>query len=204
MEEWNSIPKDMVQNLCRGYLERVKKVVEIEGGRIEPEYFKKKEAQYKWEKPLILPNERIIYNDKILSSYKKREIKYLKKEKKDLKSKYSGQINKIRKKIKTKKFKKTDLKNMSLGRAMSIIKDEENAINDKNKAESEKDQSLESLNEKINLISKMNAFEYLHHINGEEDNSESTNEVERKINNLEELMKENKQIKYKKIKFNSN
>ena len=48
----------------------------------------------------------------------------------------------------------------------------------------------------------MNAFEYLHHINGEEDNSESTNEVERKINNLEELMKENKQIKYKKIKFN--
>ena len=42
MEEWNSIPKDMVQNLCRGYLERVKKVVEIEGGRIEPEYFKKK------------------------------------------------------------------------------------------------------------------------------------------------------------------
>jgi hypothetical protein len=42
MEEWNSIPKDMVQNLCRAYLERVKKVVEIEGGRIEPEYFKKK------------------------------------------------------------------------------------------------------------------------------------------------------------------
>ena len=91
---------------------------------------------------------------------------------------------------------------MTLGRAMSIIRDAENSINDKNKAESEKDQSLESLNEKINLISKMNAFEYLHHINGEEDNSESTNEVERKINNLEELMKENKQIKYKKIKFN--
>jgi hypothetical protein len=58
---------------------------------------------------------------------------------------------------------------MTLGRAMSIIRDAENSINDKNKAESEKDQSLESLNEKINLISKMNAFEYLHHINGEED-----------------------------------
>ena len=64
MEEWNSIPKDMVQNLCRAYLERVKKVVEIEGGRIEPEYFKKK--RYEFCKTIIekeLKPEQIFFTD---------------------------------------------------------------------------------------------------------------------------------------------
>ena len=53
----------------------------------------------------------------------------------------------------------------------------------------------------------MNIFEYLRHLNGEQDEekrsdneSHSTNDgFEDKINSLEELIKENGEIKYKKI-----
>ena len=33
-EEWNSIPIEMVQNLCKGYLEKVKKILDLNGGKI--------------------------------------------------------------------------------------------------------------------------------------------------------------------------
>ena len=56
----------------------------------------------------------------------------------------------------------------------------------------------------------MNIFEYLRHLNGDEDydnNSNSTDNesVEDKIDNLEELIKNNKDIKYRKLgKMNEN
>ena len=37
LEEWNSIPINMVQNLCKGYIERLKKVIELNGRKLEPE-----------------------------------------------------------------------------------------------------------------------------------------------------------------------
>ena len=37
-EEWSSIPIALVQNLCKGYLEKVKKILDLNGGRIEPEF----------------------------------------------------------------------------------------------------------------------------------------------------------------------
>ena len=51
----------------------------------------------------------------------------------------------------------------------------------------------------------MNIFDYLRHINGNEDeeneNDSSTNDenIEDKMDTFEELIKENKDIKYKKI-----
>jgi len=42
MEEWNSVPKEMIQNLCMSWINRIKKVHELKGERIEPEYLKKK------------------------------------------------------------------------------------------------------------------------------------------------------------------
>ena len=42
LEEWNSVPNSIIQNLTKGYLNRIKKVIELKGERIEPEYFKKK------------------------------------------------------------------------------------------------------------------------------------------------------------------
>ena len=56
----------------------------------------------------------------------------------------------------------------------------------------------------------MNIFEYLRHLNGDEDNDNNSNStenesVEDKIDNLEELIKNNKEIKYRKLgKMNEN
>ena len=57
LEEWNSIPIKMIQNLCKGYLNKIKKYFELRGARLEPEYFKKKKYN---KRPRI--NQRIIYN----------------------------------------------------------------------------------------------------------------------------------------------
>ena len=202
LEEWNAIPKEMIKNLCRGYLERVKKVYELNGERIEPEYFKKKEKpEYKWEVPEELPNQRIIYNNEKLRKYKANEIKILKKILKDKKSKHTKRMKVIGKKIKS--FSKRDLKNLSLGKAISIINLREKLIAEKKNSKEEKGKIDENFKEKIDKISKMNIFEYLRHINGKEeenDNDSSTNDdIDAKIDNLEELMGNNKEIKYKKL-----
>ena len=41
IEEWNSIPINLVQNLCVNYLERIKKVFDLNGERLEPEALRK-------------------------------------------------------------------------------------------------------------------------------------------------------------------
>ena len=64
---------------------------------------------------------------------------------------------------------------------------------------------VKDIEEQIKKIIKMNVFEYLRYINGEKDekseNSLTTkDEIEEKLDNLEEVIK-NKEIKYKKLKF---
>lgn len=41
----------MIQNLCISWINRIKKVHEIKGERLEPEYLEKKEHKYNWENP---------------------------------------------------------------------------------------------------------------------------------------------------------
>ena len=121
LEEWNLVPKEMIQNLCLSWIERIKKVHELKGERLEPEYFKKKEHKYNWEKPDELPSQRIVYNDKNLKLNKQKEIKLLKRKIKSLKGEYTNKIRKINSKIKElKKFGKRDLKYMSFGMGISI------------------------------------------------------------------------------------
>ena len=63
----------------------------------------------------------------------------------------------------------------------------------------------EEFNEKIDKISKMNAFKYLRHIyrdEEEENDSDSAtiaDNIEQKIYNLEKLIHENKEIKYRSL-----
>ena len=114
---------------------------------------------------------------------------------------------KFRKKIRTKKFKKRDLRGMSLGRAISIIRGFEQAKADKKKSKEEKIKLINEIEEKIKKISKMNIFEYLRHRNGENDDENEKNsistrdEVEEKVDILKKLIEEDKNIKYKKIKI---
>ena len=37
IEEWSSIPQNLIQNLCKNYLDRIKKVFDLKGQRLEPE-----------------------------------------------------------------------------------------------------------------------------------------------------------------------
>ena len=209
LEEWNAIPKEMVKNLCRGYLKRVQKVLELEGGRIEPEHLKKsksdKKDEYIWEIPEALPNQRIVYNDENLRKHREKEIKLLKNFLKEKKSKLTKKIRSLGKKIKS--FKKRDLKNLSIGRGISILRKREEVINDKAISIEEKQKCLDEIKAKISEIKKMNVFEYLRHINGDDEDDAKSNstsaEIEDKIDNFEELIKNNKEIKYKNIRFHN-
>ena len=55
-EEWSSIPKKLLKNLCERYLDRLKKVIDLGGARLEPEHLnqlgKKKKEIYEWKKPM--------------------------------------------------------------------------------------------------------------------------------------------------------
>ena len=52
-EKWRWITIEMVQNLCKGYLKKVKKNFYLIGGRIESDFREKKTQNfdYIWEKP---------------------------------------------------------------------------------------------------------------------------------------------------------
>ena len=100
-------------------------------------------------------------------------------------------------------LKKRDIKNLSLGRGINITLESQKAKDEKNKSFEEKNNLV-----KIKKIAKKDAFEYFRYKNGEDEGDENSistkEEIEEKINNLEQLIKENKQIKYKKIKFWTN
>ena len=115
----------MVQ--CKNYLKRIEKVLELDGDRIEPEYFKNKEKhEYKWEIPDDLPSQRIIYNDKKLRKYKEKKVK----QRWD-KVESNGRMKKI------KSFKKRDLK-YPIGRALSISREKEELIAQKTNSKIER------------------------------------------------------------------
>ena len=149
--------------------------------------------------------QRIVYNDKNLLFKKQTEIRLLKKQIKQVKEQFSKKMEIVNKNIKKTKFKKRDLKNLSLGRGINIIRENQKAKDEKRKSIEEKNNSIQDIEEKIKKISKMNAFEYLRYKNGEDEEDENSlstkEEIEEKIDNLEQLIKENKEIKYKKIKF---
>ena len=204
LEEWNSVPLKMVQSLCEGYFNRLKKCVELNGGRIEPEHIKKSHSKiYDWEKPEELPTVRVIYNDYQLKLHQKREIKRLKKAIKEIEKSFAKKIKES--KNNKKKYKKKDLKYMSIGRALSITQGPERLTK-------ERDEKIREIKLKINKISKMNLKEYIKHKNGkdkdenddesgdENNDDEDTvmDEIEKKINQLEEICKKSKTIKYSK------
>ena len=129
---------------------------------------------------------RVIYNDAQLKIHEKREIKRLNNEIKNLKSSYAKKIKECKKCKKS--FKKADLKNMSIGRAMSIVKGSE-------RLSGEMEQKIGEIKEKIAKITKMNLKEYIDYKNGkdkvfeennnfEEDDDTMTEEIEKKINQI--------------------
>ena len=133
IQEWSSVPLSLIRNLCSGFIKRVKKVLELNGSRLEPQHLKRKakEEIYKWDIPEVLPPFRFVYNDKELFLLRKKELKELKRIKKSLKSSFNGEIR--RKRAIKKLFKKRDLRLMPLGIGLSIMEGPERTKDERNK-----------------------------------------------------------------------
>ena len=86
-----------------------------------------------WEKPEEIPKMKIVYKDEQLKLIKKKEIKMLNKEKKKILKIYKKKLRETN--TNKKKFKKRDLKNLSIGRALQII-------NAPKRVEEEKDEKI--------------------------------------------------------------
>ena len=54
VEEWNSVPEGLIRNLCNGFIDRVKKVIQLNGARLEPEHLKKIKRKKKYINGKIL------------------------------------------------------------------------------------------------------------------------------------------------------
>ena len=92
----------MVKNLCKGYLEKIRKIFELNGGRIERKSRDKQKNNiiYSLVRPMDVQNKRIVYNDGNLFIYKQREIRLFKRKIKLIKKKYSKEMAIILDKIK--------------------------------------------------------------------------------------------------------
>jgi len=90
-------------------LERIKKVFDLNGERLEPEdlrKYKKNREEYFWELSNELPKIRYVYNNVKINLIRKGEIKNLRNEAKTIIKEYN---KKIKKKNETKKlYKKED------------------------------------------------------------------------------------------------
>ena len=140
LEEWGSIPKEMVKNLCKGHFDKIKKILQLNGGRIEKKFHdnEKNNLIYKLEIPINIQNKRIVYNDSNLLAHRDKEIKKLKQKINQIKKRFSQKRSKIQRIIKKRKFKKRDLKILSIGRGLSIIEGSEKAKEEKIKCNEQK------------------------------------------------------------------
>ena len=107
---------------------------------------------------------KIVYNDQQLLKYKRKEIAFLKKKKKEIRSEFTQKIRKY------KKVKKRDLYGRSLGYVKQIL---ERPM----KTKEEKEKKLNEINTIISSLSKMTILEYLQHMKNSEKKVE---EIERK------------------------
>lgn len=82
-------------------------------------FIKRSNDAYNWVIPLNLPKFRYVYNDTKVKKYKDREIKKLNIELNNLSTFFNEKIKLS--KLTKKKYKKRDLKNLSIGRTFSII-----------------------------------------------------------------------------------
>lgn len=113
LEEWNAIPKKMIDNCGKNYKKRLEKVIELEGERLEPVHLQEinKELNEKEEEEEIEENMeeeknidklkmKVTYNDGKMNKLRKKEIKDLKKKIKEIKNETKEKIKKTNEKKK--------------------------------------------------------------------------------------------------------
>ena len=159
LEEWNAIPKKIIDNCGKNYRKRLEKVIELEGERLEPFHLQeiKKESNKEEEEDIEENIEKekedktdklkmkVTYNDGKMNFLRKQEIKDLKKKIKEVKNETKEKIKKTK-----------ELKRKIPGISMWRKKRKENL-----KQKEEKD--IKDLEEKINRLEKMNIIDYLNY-----------------------------------------
>ena len=98
IEEWNKIPKSFIQKLFKNFIKRCKKIIELNGGRLEPVHLKQIRKEVKDEEKEV-KEEKEDFED---GESKKLKLKMIY-NKNELIQKAKKEIALIRKKIKEKK-----------------------------------------------------------------------------------------------------
>ena len=179
LEEWSSVPLELVQNLCRGFLDRIHKVLELKGSRLEPEHFKKKEKDitYCWQIPKILPNMRIVYNNKKIYKYKKKEMRIIKAELRKVKS-----INVER--IKNKPIEELNKRTLEYSSLLKNVIDTEGI----EKAKKKKEIYIRNIRDMLENIQEMNLVEYIEHLQEiAKENKKEEETIKEKMEDIEIL-----------------
>ena len=144
IEEWNKIPKSFIQKLFKNFIKRCKKIIELNGGRLEPVHLKQirkegeiEEKEEKEDKEIIDADEKEVIEN---SESKKLKLKIIY-NKNELFQKAKKEIALIRKKIKEKKreirkaqkeYNKAKKYSMKIGKKTEAVTDKESAKKIKN------------------------------------------------------------------------
>ena len=64
IEEWNKIPKSFVQKLFKNFIKRCEKIIELNGGRLEPVHLQQIRREAKMKKKKMKKKYPIIMNPK--------------------------------------------------------------------------------------------------------------------------------------------
>ena len=157
IDEWNKIPKSFIKRLFKNFIKRCKKIIELNGGRLEPVHLQQirkeaeKEENEEKEKEIINIDENASENNE--SKKLKLKIVYNKNE---LIQKAKKEIALIRKKIKEKKrelrkskreYNKAKKYSLKIGRNIEAVTDKESAKKIKNI-------ELQNYNFRVNWIKK--------------------------------------------------
>ena len=180
LEEWNNIPKKIVEKCGHNYIRRLKKVIELEGERLEPYHLSQ------IEKEASLPsieeiNEnvkearelkmKIAFNDQKLNSYRKKEIAHLNKE-----------IKKISKNTREKCQKLNETKRVA--GIVQYRKRKKKLLKEKKKKD------IGDIKEEINSLKKMNIEEYLAYLREKEKKMKKADDEESTIEeSIEKILK---------------
>ena len=199
LEEWGAVPIELVQNLCKGFLNRINLVLELKGGRLEPEHLRRKgnnNITYYWEIPKELPNMRVVYNNKKLYKYKKKEMKILRQE-----------IKKVEK-IHVDRMKNVEVdpikKEVEYSAIIRSILNEEGL----QKAMDEKRRIFNELKNMLLYIKNMSLLEYIDHlkeivqekINRENAEREKINQEKEERRRIEREKKEQERLEKERLK----
>ena len=191
-EEWYSVPQSLIDNLFRSYLARIRKVIELDGARLENEHLKQIKKKVENEEHLWKKQKKYniirIYNDEQLLKSKMREIAGLKRVLKSIPKKYKKKLLKIENPIPGRHPGVSTLHKLKNKRL--------NEAKKKNKYE---------INQLIQKIEQMDLKAYLEYINGkkqekkeeEENDDESTiDEPIKRILKLDYIQSKHDDIKY--------